>query len=93
MPEIRLGTEAAVRMAASQRRSQGAARLGPQRCGFAYMSEVLHHPGQRDLGRRVFREAANGRDRVFGIEREAGGGVRHSRECADGGDKGWPRET
>jgi hypothetical protein len=72
MPEIRLGTEAAVRMAASQRRGQGAARLGPQRCGSVYMSEVLHHPGQRNIGRRVFREAANGRDRFFCIERQAG---------------------
>jgi hypothetical protein len=62
MPEIRLGTAAPVRVVASQRRGQGAARLGPQRCSSSYMSEVLHHPGQRNIGRRVLCEAANGRD-------------------------------
>jgi hypothetical protein len=29
MPEIRLGTKAPVRVAASKRRSEGAARMGP----------------------------------------------------------------
>src|SRR5580700_10554342 len=57
------------------------------------MSEVLHYPGQRNIGRRVFRKAANGRDRFFGVERKASGGIRHFRECADCGDKGWPREA